>query len=78
MNQALKLLKDIKELGEAAFMDGASYFTVLTRIYVPLSMACLANLTLFCTIGHQYAWFDGLIYMKDPLDYHLQTYFVYR
>jgi alpha-1,4-digalacturonate transport system permease protein len=42
-----------KELEEAAFIDGASRWTVLWRIYVPLSMPALATLATFSFL---YAW----------------------
>ncbi|MEX1334861.1 MAG: carbohydrate ABC transporter permease [Candidatus Limnocylindrales bacterium] len=42
-----------KELEEAAFIDGASRWTVLWRIYVPLSLPALATLATFQFL---YAW----------------------
>ncbi|WP_407944605.1 carbohydrate ABC transporter permease [Paenibacillus swuensis] len=63
-----------KELEESAFMDGASHMVSLIRIYVPLSMPAIATLTLFSVVGHWNSWFDGLIYMKSPDHYPLQTY----
>ncbi|MFD0715025.1 carbohydrate ABC transporter permease [Paenibacillus sp. GCM10027626] len=63
-----------KELEEAAFMDGAGHFTTLWRIIVPLSAPALATLTLFATVGHWNAWFDGLIFMNAPEKYPLQSY----
>lgn len=50
-----------KELEESAKLDGAGYFTVLWRIFVPLSMPALATLLLFAVVGHWNSWFDGLI-----------------
>jgi putative aldouronate transport system permease protein len=63
-----------KEIEEAAIIDGASQFNVLTRIFLPLSAPCLATLILFCAIGHWNAWFDGMIYMRNPEEYPLTTY----
>jgi len=63
-----------KEIEEAAIIDGASHFTALVKIFVPLSMPSLATLVLFCAIGHWNAWFDGMIYMRDPEAYPLTTY----
>jgi len=63
-----------REMEEAAFVDGASYWTTLWRIYVPLSMPALATLILFTTVGHWNSWFDGLIYMNRPENYPLQSY----
>ncbi len=42
-----------KELEEAAFIDGASRWTILWRIYVPLSLPALATLGTFAFL---YAW----------------------
>jgi putative aldouronate transport system permease protein len=63
-----------KDIEEAAIIDGASNFSVLVRIFLPLSAPCLATLILFCSIGHWNAWFDGMIYMRDPEFYPLTTY----
>jgi putative aldouronate transport system permease protein len=63
-----------KELEEAAFMDGASYWKTLWAIYVPISKPALATLALFSMVEHWNHWFDGLIYMGSPSNYPLQSY----
>jgi putative aldouronate transport system permease protein len=63
-----------RELEESAFMDGAGYFTVLFRIYIPVSLAAIATLIVFSTVTHWNCWFDGMIYMTDARKYPLQTY----
>lgn len=63
-----------KELSEAAFVDGAGHFVIMSRIYIPLSGAVFATLVLFCFVGHWNAWFDGLLYMRELDKYPLQTY----
>ncbi|MFD0674055.1 carbohydrate ABC transporter permease [Cohnella sp. GCM10027633] len=63
-----------KELEEAAFVDGAGYWKILWRIYVPLSMPAIATLILFTMVGHWNSWFDGLILMNNPENYPLQSY----
>jgi putative aldouronate transport system permease protein len=63
-----------KEIEESAFMDGATYFKSLLKIYIPLSVPALATLVLLSSIGHWNAWFDGLIYMTDASKYPIQTY----
>ncbi|MEK3724028.1 MULTISPECIES: carbohydrate ABC transporter permease [unclassified Paenibacillus] len=63
-----------KELEEAAFMDGAGHWTVLWRIFVPLSTPSLATLLLFSIVGQWNAWFDGIIFMNSPHNYPLQSY----
>ena len=71
----LNFFRDLPgEIEEAAFIDGAGHWTVLTRIYVPLSKAALATVTLFIIISHWNAWFDGLIYNNRPEGYPLQSY----
>jgi len=63
-----------KELEEAARMDGASHLVTLIKIYLPLSLPALATILLFVVVGHWNSWFDGLIYMTQPINYPLQTY----
>ncbi|MFC4597235.1 carbohydrate ABC transporter permease [Cohnella hongkongensis] len=63
-----------KELEESAFIDGSGYWGALWRIYIPLSKASLATITLFTVVGHWNAWFDGLILMNSPDHYPLSTY----
>jgi len=63
-----------KELEESARLDGAHHWTILWRIYVPVSLPALATVLLFTVIGHWNSWFDGLIYMNQPENYPLQTF----
>jgi putative aldouronate transport system permease protein len=63
-----------KEIEEAAFLDGASQWYTLWRIYVPLSKPALATLVLFSAVNHWNAWFDGMLFMNSPNNYPLQTY----
>lgn len=63
-----------KELEEAALIDGAGHWTILWRIFVPLSTPSIATITLFCIVGHWNAWFDGMIYMNHTENYPLQSY----
>ncbi|MBO9607852.1 MAG: carbohydrate ABC transporter permease [Paenibacillaceae bacterium] len=63
-----------KELEESSLMDGAGYWTVLWRIYAPLSMPALATVGLFTIVSHWNAWFDGLILMNSPAHYPLASY----
>lgn len=61
-------------LEEAAFVDGATPWTILFRIYLPLSSAALATITLFAIVNHWNAFFDGKIYIDSPEKLPLQTY----
>ena len=63
-----------KEIEESAFLDGAGHWTILWKIYFPLSKAALATITLFLFVFHWNSWFDGLIYMSNVRHYPLQSY----
>ncbi|AIQ51395.1 carbohydrate ABC transporter permease [Paenibacillus sp. FSL R7-0331] len=63
-----------EELEESAMLDGASQWTILWRIYIPLSKPSIATVTLFSLIHHWNAWFDGLIYSNFTSNYPLQSY----
>ncbi|QGR00303.1 carbohydrate ABC transporter permease [Paenibacillus psychroresistens] len=63
-----------KELEEAATVDGANHWTILAKIYIPLSGPALATILLFTMVGHWNSWFDGLILMNRPEHYPLQSY----
>ncbi len=52
------------ELEEAATIDGANDFRVLWQIYLPLSMASLATLTLFYAVGKWNSFQDALYYIQ--------------
>ena len=62
------------EVSESAFIDGASHWTTLWRIVVPMSKPAIATVLLFCAVGHWNEWFSPIIYMKRPENYPLQTY----
>ncbi|MFD0713822.1 carbohydrate ABC transporter permease [Paenibacillus sp. GCM10027626] len=63
-----------KELEESAKLDGANHWTILWRIFVPVSMPAIATVLLFTIVNHWNSWFDGLIFMNQPEHYPLQTY----
>lgn len=63
-----------KSLEEAAAIDGASNFTILTKIYLPISLPSLATVMLFCIVNHWNDFFSGLVYMNKTSMYPLQTY----
>ena len=54
-----------KELEEAATIDGANDFQILLRVYLPLSMASLATLTLFYAVGKWNSFQDALYYIQN-------------
>lgn len=51
-----------KELEEAAVMDGAGQFTVLFRVYLPLSKAMLSVIALFYAVDYWNNYYTSLIY----------------
>ncbi|MBC8078794.1 MAG: carbohydrate ABC transporter permease [Gorillibacterium sp.] len=63
-----------KELEDACLIDGAGHFAVLWRIFLPLSMPAIATLSLFCMVFHWNSWFDGVIYMRDMVNYPLASF----
>ena len=63
-----------REISESAYVDGAGHWTILWRIYVPLSIPSLATLILFTAVVHWNSWFDAMILMSTPAKYPLQTY----
>ena len=53
-------------------MDGANDFRILFQIYIPLSMATVAVMILFYSVGHWNAWFNAMIFMRKREKYPLQ------
>lgn len=71
----INFMKGLPEaLEEAAMIDGASEWTILTRVVLPISKPGLATVALFCIVNHWNDYFQGLIYMRTPSKYPLQTY----
>ncbi|MFC6160838.1 carbohydrate ABC transporter permease [Kribbella jiaozuonensis] len=66
------------ELLESARIDGASDFTILRRIVLPLSKAVVAVVGLFYAVGFWNAFFNALLYLNDtskwPVQVILRTY----
>jgi putative aldouronate transport system permease protein len=52
-------------LRESAEIDGATPFTVLVKIYLPLSGPVLATLALFYAVGRWNGFGDALIYLSS-------------
>lgn len=59
-------------LRESAQIDGASFFKILTAIYVPLSKPVYATLALFYAVGRWNGYSDALMYMREEKYYPLQ------
>ena len=58
-------------LRESAEIDGASFFQILWKIYVPLSKPVFATLALFYAVGRWNGYSDALMYVKEPKLYPL-------
>lgn len=61
-----------ESLREAAIIDGAKEFTILFRIYVPLSKAILATIGLFTLVSKWNDWFSALLYLNEETRYPVQ------
>jgi len=57
-------------LRESAELDGANPFTVLVKIYLPLSLPVLATLALFYAVGRWNGFSDALLYMTSAPHFH--------
>jgi putative aldouronate transport system permease protein len=63
-----------KSLEEAAMIDGATPFQILTRVYVPVSKPSLATVALFSIVGSWNDFYSGLIYITKIRNYPVMTY----
>jgi putative aldouronate transport system permease protein len=50
-------------LREAAEIDGASIYTMLLRIYIPLATPILAVVAVYTVVGVWNSWFNAMIYL---------------
>jgi len=50
-------------LEESAKLDGASHFTILFKIMVPLVVPTIAVLILYYAVGHWNSWFNAMIFL---------------
>lgn len=62
-----------RELDEAAIMDGASYWTIFTKIVLPLSGPALATVGVFAFIYNWRDFMTPLLYLSDPKLQTLET-----
>ncbi len=67
-----------KEIEEAAIVDGANEFQVLTNVYLPMSKSALATVTLFYALSRWNGYFWNLVLVnwnvEHPLQVHLRKY----
>lgn len=57
---------------ESAKIDGANDFTILFRIFIPLSSAVMAVMVLFYGVGHWNSWLPAMMYLRNRDLYPLQ------
>lgn len=57
---------------ESAKLDGASEWTILLRIVLPVSMAPLAVIFLYYAVSQWNSWFPAFIYLKERSKWPLQ------
>lgn len=62
-----------EELEEAAKVDGASDFQILSRIYLPVSKPALATISLLYGVGTWNAYFWAMIFIRDESKAPLQV-----
>ena len=61
-----------ESLRESAEIDGASFFQIMMKIYVPLSKPVMATLALFYAVGRWNGYSDALMYVNKDIFYPLQ------
>ena len=60
------------ELEEAARIDGANHWTILFKIYIPVSKAIIAVMILYYGVGLWNGWFYSMIFIADRNKFPLQ------
>lgn len=63
-----------ESLRESATIDGASNFSVLARIYIPLSKPILAVVAIYTIVNVWNSWFSSMLYQPDTTIQPLQMY----
>lgn len=63
-----------KELEEAATLDGCGQAKMLVNLYLPLSKAPLATVTLFYAVARWNGYFWSMMLLSDSADWPLQVY----
>lgn len=70
MRTAFAAVPDSME--ESAKLDGASHFTILFKIMIPLALPTVAVLVLYYGVAHWNSWFSAMIYLRKRELYPLQ------
>lgn len=53
-------------LEESARIDGANYFTILYKIYWPVSTPIVATISLYFAVQHWNDWYTTFVYIRNP------------
>ena len=61
------------ELEESAYIDGANNIQIMFRVYMPVSLAVLATVTLWVLVSYWNSWFDATIYITRSDRFPLQV-----
>ena len=61
-----------ESLIEAAVIDGADHFRILWTVFLPLSKATLAVISLYYMVGKWNEWFNAMLFLQDREKYPLQ------
>jgi putative aldouronate transport system permease protein len=62
-----------QDFEESAKLDGANDLTILMRIYIPLSTAAIASVSLFYAVWYWNVFFPGIMFLSDMDKYPLQV-----
>jgi len=63
-----------KEIEEAAIVDGANEFQMLLKVYIPMSTASIATVTLFYAISRWNGYYWSKMLLANPYEQPLQVY----
>ncbi|WP_435108758.1 carbohydrate ABC transporter permease [Nocardiopsis synnemataformans] len=61
-----------QEIGDSARVDGASEWTIMTRLVLPMSKGVTAVVGLFYAVGYWNAFFNAILYINDNSKWPLQ------
>lgn len=61
-----------ESLVESVSIDGGGHWTILFRIFIPLSKAAMAVMVLYYGVGHWNSWFNAMIYLRKASSFPLQ------
>ena len=61
-----------REISDSARVDGASEWTILTRLVLPMSKGVVAVIGLFYAVGYWNAFFNAILYINDNAKWPLQ------